>query len=237
MEKLAEITEMSTKMIAAITEKRHDHVLRDCDKLNEAYIKLAAPKIGEGYYTDINNQKRPMMLLSKMQTMDLMTGYSIELRIKVNRRWEELENNNQLKLPQTFSEALRALADANDREEQALLELSTAKETIEENKPKTVFADSVTASKSSILVRQFAKDLCDAGFEIGQNRLFQWFRQKKYLNRDNEPYQQYVNQGLFEISTIVVATPSGTLPKKTTRILGKGQVYFANKIKQITTKL
>ena len=144
---------------------------------------------------------------------------------------EKLSYKPQLKLPQTFGEALRALADATDREEQALLNLSTAKETIEVNKPKVVFAESVIGSANSILVRQFAKDLCDGGFEIGQNRLFQWFRQRKYLNKDNEPYQEYVAQGLFEVITRSIGSGVETFTTKTTKITGKGAVYFANKIK------
>ena len=102
---------------------------------------------------------------------------------------------------------------------------------IEADKPKVVFADSVIGSSNSILVRKFAKDLCDSGFEIGQNRLFEWFREKKYLNVDNEPYQQYVAQGLFEVITRTIGSGSETFTTKTTKITGSGQVYFANKIK------
>ena len=99
---------MSSREIAEITGKRHDHVLRDCDKLNENYEKLGFPKIGEGYFTTPNTgeTKYREFLLNKIQSMDLMTGYNIELRIKVNRRWEELERK-QNGIPQNFSEALK----------------------------------------------------------------------------------------------------------------------------------
>lgn len=110
-------------------------------------------------------------------------------------------------------------------------ELIIANTKIESDKPKVVFAESVIGSSNSILVRQFAKDLCDDGFEIGQNRLFEWFREKKYLNVDNEPYQQYVAQGLFEVITRTIGSGSETFTTKTTKITGSGQVYFANKIK------
>ena len=99
------------------------------------------------------------------------------------------------------------------------------------NNPKVVFADSVIGSTNSILIRQFAKDLCDESFEIGQNRLFEWFRENKYLNDNNEPYQEYVSQGYFEVITRAIGSGTDTFTSKTTKLTGKGQVYFAKKIK------
>lgn len=84
---------MSSREIAELTGKRHDNVLRDCDVLNENYEKMGFLKIEEGYYTHPNtgNQQHREYRLTKMQTFDLITGYNTELRIKVNRRWAELE--------------------------------------------------------------------------------------------------------------------------------------------------
>lgn len=109
------------------------------------------------------------------------------------------------------------------------LTLSTQK--IEQDKPKVVFADSVIGSSNSILVRQFAKDLCDYGFDIGEKRLYEWFRLNRYLNDKNEPYQNYVSMGLFEVITRSIGSGSDTFTSKTTKITGKGSVYFAEKIK------
>lgn len=84
---------MSSKEIAELTGKEHRNVLRDCDKLNEEYEKLGLLKIEQGSYTlkNTGDQQHRVMYLTKMQTFDLMTGYNTELRIKVNRRWAELE--------------------------------------------------------------------------------------------------------------------------------------------------
>ena len=86
---------MSSREIAELCEKEHRNVCRDIEKLNLEYEKLGLLKIEQGFYTHENtgNQQHRECLLTKMQTMDLMTGYNTELRIKVNRRWEELENN------------------------------------------------------------------------------------------------------------------------------------------------
>lgn len=134
-------------------------------------------------------------------------------------------------LPKTFSDALRLLADTEEQKEKAIKQLNEAQTTIKENEPKVLFADSVSGSSNSILVRQFAKDLCTENFSIGQNRLFQWFRENGYLNAGNEPYQNYIDQGLFEVITRSIGSGYETFTSKTTKITGKGQVYFANKLK------
>lgn len=85
---------MSSREIAELTGKEHRHVLRDCDVLNANYEKMCLPKIGQMFsIRELPNggqAKDRYFSLTKMQTFDLMTGYSVELRIKVNRRWEEL---------------------------------------------------------------------------------------------------------------------------------------------------
>lgn len=63
--------------------------MRDIRKLNDSYAGLSLSKVAENTFIDSRNRKQPQYQLSKMQTMDLMTGYSEVLRIKVNRRWEE----------------------------------------------------------------------------------------------------------------------------------------------------
>jgi len=85
---------MSSREIAELTGKEHRSVLRDIDVLNEHYEKLGMHKTVQGYYTlpATGKQRHRCFELTKIQTMDLMTGYNIPLRIKVNRRWEQLEH-------------------------------------------------------------------------------------------------------------------------------------------------
>ena len=84
---------MSSREIATLCDKEHRHVLRDIDNLNETYEKMGLPKVGQGYYTTPNtgNQQYREYLLTKEQCIDLITGYRADLRIKINRRWQELE--------------------------------------------------------------------------------------------------------------------------------------------------
>ena len=107
-------------------------------------------------------------------------------------------------------------------------------EQIEADKPKVIFADSVSAAKSSILIGDLAKILKQNGVNIGQNRLFDWFRQNGFLIKSgsskNMPTQKAAEMGLFEVKVSTVNNPDGSIREtKTTKVTGKGQVYFVNK--------
>ena len=98
---------MSSFEIAKLTGKQHKHVMRDIRDLNIGYENLHLPKIGQMFkITELpNGAKRndPYFELTKMQTFDLLTGYNTELRIKVNRRWAELEALTQIKMPKSLN--------------------------------------------------------------------------------------------------------------------------------------
>lgn len=105
---------------------------------------------------------------------------------------------------------------------------------IEADKPKTIFADAVATSTTSILVGDLAKLICQNGYTIGQKRLFEWLRKNGYLIKSgcsyNMPKQQYVEQGLFEVKESTWQNPDGSIRvNKTTKVTGKGQIYFVNK--------
>ncbi|HEL0414864.1 TPA: phage antirepressor KilAC domain-containing protein [Streptococcus equi subsp. zooepidemicus] len=108
--------------------------------------------------------------------------------------------------------------------------------TIEEQKPKVIFANAVSASHTSILVGDFAKLMRQNGLNFGQNRLFSWLRQNGYLiNRKgsswNMPTQKAMDLGLFEIKETTINHSDGHISiNKTPKITGKGQLYFAEKL-------
>lgn len=74
-------------------------------------------------------------------------------------------------------------------------------EKIEADRPKTIFADAVSTSHTSILIGDLAKLICQNGVQTGQKRLFQWMRENGYLMKTgasyNMPMQRYIEQGLF----------------------------------------
>nr|DAD98872.1 MAG TPA: KilAC domain protein [Myoviridae sp. ctEBR14] len=106
---------------------------------------------------------------------------------------------------------------------------------MKENKPKVLFADSVETSKTSILVGDLAKIIKQNGIDIGQKRLFEWMRENGYLIKRqgsdyNMPTQKSMELELFEIKETAVTHSDGHISvNKTSKVTGKGQVYFINK--------
>lgn len=105
---------------------------------------------------------------------------------------------------------------------------------IKEMRPKEIFSDAVATSKTSILIGELAKLLKQNGIEIGQKRLFAWMRNNGYLMKSgsskNMPTQRAMQLGLFEIKEGSYINGNGdNITTKTTKVTGKGQIYFINK--------
>ncbi|HEP3485666.1 TPA: phage antirepressor KilAC domain-containing protein [Streptococcus pyogenes] len=117
-----------------------------------------------------------------------------------------------------------------EREAKKLLEAQ-----IEADRPKVLFADAVSASKSSCLIGELTKILKQNGIDIGQNKLFQWLRSNGYLisrrgESWNQPTQKSMQLGLFELKKTNINHADGhTTVNTTTKVTGKGQQYFINK--------
>ena len=137
------------------------------------------------------------------------------------------------------AEAARAWAD---KEEQRLLEEQkrlALEQRMEEVKPKVVFAESIEVAKTSILVGEMAKLIKQAtGYDIGQNRFFEWLRSRGYLHKDgsqtNMPTQRSMDAGWMEIKEGSRIGSSGESHiTRTPKITGKGQIYFINLFKRL----
>ena len=127
----------------------------------------------------------------------------------------------------------------NLKEERAKRALAEAEN--EKNKPKVLFADTVSASARSCLMGELAKMISQEAIrqgrideKIGQNKLFDWMRNNGYLcksgERKNQPLQQYVEQGLFEMKKgSYIDSKGANVMTTTTKVTGKGQIYFINK--------
>lgn len=118
---------------------------------------------------------------------------------------------------------------------QTLQTLRAANEKIERDAPKVLFAEAVTTAKNSILIGELAKILRQNGVEIGQNRLFEWLRNNGYLVKRrgtdyNAPTQRSIEAGLFTVKETVITRGDGSTEiKRTTKVTGKGQLYFINR--------
>lgn len=145
-------------------------------------------------------------------------GYKIrDYFIKVEQAW----NSPEMVMK-------RALEIANKKVEQLKTEN-------QEMKPKALFADSVAASDTTILIGELAKIIRGNGVDIGANRLFRWLREHGYLisrkgSDYNMPTQKSMELGLFKIIERTINQSDGSSRIcKTTKVTGKGQQYFVNK--------
>jgi antirepressor len=225
---------MSSREIAEITGKQHKNVIRDCDKLNESYEKLGLLKIEQGYYTHENtgNQQHRECLLTKIQTMDLMTGYNIELRIKVNRRWEELENAQTKINPRlTLVEALRAYADEVERNEKLKGEIEVKNVLIAEYEPKVTYYDQILASTDTITVTQIAKDYGMTAQEL--NKLLHENKIQFKQSGQWILYKEYAKLGYTKSHTTPITYKDGRKGDQLhTRWTQKGRLFLYELLKQ-----
>ena len=227
---------VDSKSVAENFGKSHRHVNRDIENL----IQKDVSKIGHMFYETETPDSYGRMQKSYYMNRDgfslLVMGFTgkeaIEWKLKYIEAFNEMEKKlkNPLALP-NFSnpaEAARAWADEFEKRKQA--------EALNEaNRPKVIFAEAVSASKTSILVGELAKILRGNGIPIGQRRFFQWLRENGYLIKRkgtdyNMPTQRSMELGLFEIKEGSYVNGDGVnVITKTPKVTGKGQNYFINK--------
>ena len=128
----------------------------------------------------------------------------------------------------------RALIMANGQIEQLKLKNGELNEKIEEMRPQVEFAEAVTASVNTILIRDLAKILFQNGTDTGEKRLFAFLREEGYLTKSkknkNTPTQKAMRLGLFETHEVVVTRADGLVTTQLiTKVTGKGQQYFTDR--------
>jgi anti-repressor protein len=105
-------------------------------------------------------------------------------------------------------------------------------EDCEEFKKDIAFSRAYQKSDENVLFRVFAKLISDDTHTIGEKALFTWFRAKKFLMLNNEPYQRYIDMGLLVYSVWKMDTYNGYRFDSITLITPKGQKYFFEKIQE-----
>lgn len=191
---------MSSRELAQLCDKEHRNVLRDIDLLNETYTHMGLPKIEQGYYThpSTGSQQHREFLLTKEQSIDLVTGYRADIRIRINRRWAELEAQNSAPALPNFADpvqAARAWADAMERQQQAIAQVA-------ELQPKAQALEVISHSTGSLGIREAAKAV-----GMGQNEFVAWCVDKnkpvtsRFMYRDDagvlHAYSHRIDAGMM----------------------------------------
>lgn len=141
-----------------------------------------------------------------------------------------------INLEKAWNDPAQVMARALKVADQTIAQLSAKAEQLEiENKamqPKAIFADAVSASDTSILVRDLAKIIKQNGKEMGEKRFYKWLREHGYIIKGStQPTQRAMEMGLFEIvERTVQRADMPPIVTSTTKITGKGQQYFINKL-------
>lgn len=181
---------MTSLEIAGLCEKRHDHVCRDIKVMLEQ-LNIQSPQIW-GEYRDDMGRAYPCFHLPKDLCLTLVSGYNVVLRKRIIDRWLELEQKNQPKVPQSFSEALRLAAELEEQKQMLTDQLAIAA-------PKAEFVDRYVVATGSMTFRQVAKLLNAKEPEF---RLFLLDKHIMYrLNGTLTPYHQHIEAERFEVKT------------------------------------
>ena len=182
---------MSSRMIADLTGKRHDHVLRDIRAMFEQLE--VSPNFGEKVEAT-GGRPSSVYHLNRDYTDCLLTGYSAKARMQVIKRWRELESHS-FDLPDFTNPAIaaRAWADEVEQKQAALLQLESAKPAVE-------FVERyVSADSGSKGFRQVAKLL-----NANERELRQFLSDEKIMYRlagEWMPYGNHIEAGRFEVKT------------------------------------
>lgn len=171
------------------------------------------------------NREQATLIMTYMRNNDVVRDF----KKRLVRAFSEMEK--RLSAPALSGPELvaRALIEAQNM-------LEEKDHQIKELAPKALFADAVAASSGSMLIREFAKELCQNGYETGEKRLYEWFRNNGYLissktSDRNRPTQYAIERGWFEVTEHVVqAAGRDPFVSPVTRITGKGRQYFMKKL-------
>nr|DAL87880.1 MAG TPA: KilAC domain protein [Caudoviricetes sp.] len=216
--------------------KVHGHELYEFLQIKERYSKWFERMAGYGFkkgidytpYQMVHPQNRQMIEdhrmtinMAKEVSMIQRTGRGKEARqyfLKLEMLW----NSPEMVMKRALQFANQKVADLERK--------------IDLQKPKVLFADSVSDSNSLILIGDLAKILKQNGIDIGARRLFRWLRGNGYLIRRkgtdyNMPTQKSMELGLFRIKETSITHSNGYITvSRTPKVTGKGQQYFINKL-------
>lgn len=188
-------------------------------------------------YTSVQNctevQNNGGIQVRELQDYQITLDMAKEIAmLKRNEKGKQIRKK-LIELEKAWNSPEKVMARALDIAHKTIANLQIENE---EMKPKAIFADAVATSDTSILIGDLAKLIKQNGTDIGQKRLFERMRNDGYLIKKgtskNMPTQMAMKKELFEVKERVISNPDGsTRITRTTKVTGKGQIYFINKFK------
>ena len=206
---------MSSREVANLTGKDHFHVLRDLRSLHGQLGALFGGCIQKWIHPQ-NEQPYDEYLLDKDTSLTLLLGYDAVARMKVVKRWQELEAQQAPKLPQTMAQALRLAAEQAEQIEAQQEQLALAA-------PKVEYVDRYVAANGSMGFRQVAKLL-----QANEHEFRAWMQDEKVMYRlGNEwtAYQNHIEAGRFVVRAGVASANDHAF--NTTKFTPKGVEWIA----------
>lgn len=220
---------MSSREIADLCEKRHDHVMRDIRQmLVELHGEGGLPKFGGTYQNEQNGQTYPVYFLPKRETLILVSGYRLDLRARIIDRWQELEAQQRpdpmvaLNDPATMRGLLLSYSEKVIELEQAKAELT----------PKAEALDRIATADGSLCITDAAKSL-----QIRPKDLFTWLQSHAWIYRRHGTswlgYQTKVQSGYLEHKLTTVTTADGReRVSEQVRVTPKGLARLAEVLRE-----
>ena len=210
--------------VARVFEKEHAKVIRSIETMSER----GRANFGVTSYIDSFNRTQKMYEMNRDGFTFLVMGFTgekadnfkLDFIDGFNKLENELRQLQQFKLPQTFSEALRLLADETEAKEKLQLQLI-------EQKPKIEFYEAVTGSKDTIDMGSVAKVL---NKKIGRNKLFEFLRENGVLMSSNVPYQKFCDCGYFRVIETKYTKPDGSTHIGLKTLVYQKGVNYINKL-------
>ena len=224
----------SSLQVAETFDKNHRDVMKRIRDLTAQNIAVGKMFI-QSTYLNRQGHSQPMYYMNRDGFTLLVVGFTGKKALEFKMQYIEAFNQMENELKQGYSTKNVGGYQVPSNYRGALLLAADLQEQVDIMKPKALFADSVSASHTTILVGDLAKILKGNGINIGARRLFQWMRDNGYLIKRkgadyNSPTQKSMNLGLFKIKESSHVNGDGvTVVTKTPKVTGKGQNYFVNK--------
>lgn len=217
---------MSSKEIADLTGKRHDNVKRDIEVM---LIQLNLDPLNfEDIFLDSMNREQKGYALDKELSICLVSGYNVQRRMAIIKRWNELEAQAmtlQPQLPNFLDPAEAAFAWGKQYQATQLAEakLLEATKTIEVMQPTVDAYDLIAGKKGSMCFQDAYKFL--GGIKLKEMK--QWMYDKKWINKDRfgrDSIGYYQNMNGYLVEKITTHQPQ-------IRITYKGLAAMARQMK------